>query len=181
MLGFQISAKTVLGQNLDTCTPPRHGVDFTNYTPETYDAIVKYKTAYYSFCLPVAIAMHMVSKRSRTSPCIRQSFQSYHCLRFSRPLFIVTVFTYPMAVPLQLCEIFRSVLVYVSGRNIGRICSQKRRRCAHTYGQVLSNTGLHCDTNVPIDRHYIYSTYTSVPLIYCVCTRFYEQLVEVHM
>ena len=59
----QISARTVLGQNLDTCTPPRNGVDFTNYTQEKYDAIVKYKTAYYSFCLPVTIAMYMVSQK----------------------------------------------------------------------------------------------------------------------
>ena len=34
--------------------------DLSKFTVETYDAIVKYKTAYYSFYLPVAIAMAMV-------------------------------------------------------------------------------------------------------------------------
>lgn len=35
--------------------------DLSKFTSETYDAIVKYKTAYYSFFLPVAVAMRMVS------------------------------------------------------------------------------------------------------------------------
>ena len=44
-----------------TTVPPEGTVDFTNFTEETYAAIVKWKTAFYSFYLPVALAMYMVS------------------------------------------------------------------------------------------------------------------------
>jgi farnesyl diphosphate synthase len=54
---------TVIGQGLDLVTPPPRRAcldqefDFSNYTQEQYDAIVKWKTAYYSFCLPVQSAL----------------------------------------------------------------------------------------------------------------------------
>ena len=54
--------QTVVGQCLDmTTAPPEGTIDFTNFTLETYAAIVKWKTAFYSFYLPVALAMYMVS------------------------------------------------------------------------------------------------------------------------
>ena len=59
---FQITMCTIQGQCLDmTVAPPAGCVDFTKYTMEKYKAIVKWKTAFYSFYLPVAIAMYMVS------------------------------------------------------------------------------------------------------------------------
>lgn len=36
---------------------------YDKFTMKRYNAIVKYKTAYYSFHLPVALAMHMVCNR----------------------------------------------------------------------------------------------------------------------
>ncbi|KAM8826530.1 farnesyl pyrophosphate synthase [Synchiropus picturatus] len=48
---------TELGQSLDLMTAPP--VDLNKYTLERYKAIVKYKTAFYSFHLPVAAAMYM--------------------------------------------------------------------------------------------------------------------------
>lgn len=55
---------TVIGQGLDLITPPKERTDqdkfdFTNYTEETYYQIVKWKTAYYSFCLPVQAALFL--------------------------------------------------------------------------------------------------------------------------
>ena len=53
--------KTELGQLLDL-TMPKKGdvpVDFGPFTMERYQAIVRYKTAYYSFYLPVALAMSL--------------------------------------------------------------------------------------------------------------------------
>lgn len=53
--------KTAMGQCLDMLTA--HGFKSDNlekYTMENYNAIVKYKTAYYSFFLPVCLAMRMV-------------------------------------------------------------------------------------------------------------------------
>ena len=59
---LQITLNTVNGQCLDmTVAPPPGCVDFTKYTLEKYKAIVKWKTAFYSFYLPVALAMYMVS------------------------------------------------------------------------------------------------------------------------
>ncbi|KAK3103386.1 hypothetical protein FSP39_018879 [Pinctada imbricata] len=55
--------KTVTGQCLDLITAPvNSGVDFTKFTEERYDAIVQWKTAYYSFYLPVALAMCMAGR-----------------------------------------------------------------------------------------------------------------------
>ena len=64
---FQITLRTVHGQNLDMISGASDIVDFTNYTSERYKAIVKWKTAYYSFYLPVACAMYMVSIKCRSS------------------------------------------------------------------------------------------------------------------
>ena len=51
---------TITGQSLDMITAPADRVDFTHYTIDRYKTIVKYKTAFYSFYLPVACAMYMV-------------------------------------------------------------------------------------------------------------------------
>ncbi|ELU07394.1 hypothetical protein CAPTEDRAFT_223258 [Capitella teleta] len=59
-LFHETTLQTVIGQNLDLITAPTDRVDFTNYTMDRYKAIVKWKTAFYSFYLPVACAMYMV-------------------------------------------------------------------------------------------------------------------------
>ncbi|KAK6191276.1 hypothetical protein SNE40_003007 [Patella caerulea] len=59
-LFHETTLQTVIGQCLDlTTAPPQGNVDFTNFTLDRYSAIVKWKTAFYSFYLPVAIAMYM--------------------------------------------------------------------------------------------------------------------------
>lgn len=54
-LFHDVSLKTSMGQHLDlsTCS------DLSKFTMDRYEAIVKYKTAFYSFQLPVALAMHL--------------------------------------------------------------------------------------------------------------------------
>ena len=49
-----------MGQALDLQTSHNGKPDLSVFTMDRYSAIVKYKTAYYSFYLPVAIAMYMV-------------------------------------------------------------------------------------------------------------------------
>ncbi|XP_007556132.1 farnesyl pyrophosphate synthase-like isoform X1 [Poecilia latipinna] len=51
--------QTELGQTLDLITAPPGHIDLNRFTMERYKAIVKYKTAFYSFYLPVASAMYM--------------------------------------------------------------------------------------------------------------------------
>ena len=58
---FQTTLQTIIGQCLDMRAAPGDGrVDFTHYTLPKYKAIVKWKTAFYSFYLPVASAMYLV-------------------------------------------------------------------------------------------------------------------------
>ncbi|KAI3381719.1 hypothetical protein SNEBB_008338 [Seison nebaliae] len=60
-LFHETTLKTVIGQSVDTLTPPTDGkIDFTKYTEDTYSTIVKWKTAFYSFYLPVASAMYIM-------------------------------------------------------------------------------------------------------------------------
>ncbi|XP_077178713.1 farnesyl pyrophosphate synthase isoform X1 [Paroedura picta] len=58
-LFLQSSYQTELGQVLDLITAPQSQVDLTRFTEQRYKTIVKYKTAFYSFYLPVAAAMYM--------------------------------------------------------------------------------------------------------------------------
>mmetsp|Transcript_27838 Transcript_27838/g.45223 ORF Transcript_27838/g.45223 Transcript_27838/m.45223 type:complete len:370 (+) Transcript_27838:92-1201(+) len=52
-----VSYKTQLGQLLDLTSQEKDKVDLSKFTLETWERIVKYKTAFYSFYLPVAAAM----------------------------------------------------------------------------------------------------------------------------
>ncbi|KAM7420872.1 hypothetical protein PAMA_015196 [Pampus argenteus] len=60
----ETSFQTELGQALDLMTAPPGQIDLTRFTMERYKAIVKYKTAFYSFYLPVAAAMYMAGIES---------------------------------------------------------------------------------------------------------------------
>ncbi|XP_069625597.1 farnesyl pyrophosphate synthase-like isoform X1 [Ranitomeya imitator] len=58
-LFLETSYQTELGQALDLITAQPGKVDLDRYTECRYKSIVKYKTAFYSFYLPVAAAMYM--------------------------------------------------------------------------------------------------------------------------
>ncbi|KAK2114581.1 hypothetical protein P7K49_008847 [Saguinus oedipus] len=58
-LFLQSSYQTEIGQTLDLITAPQGNVDLRKFTEKRYKSIVKYKTAFYSFYLPVAAAMYM--------------------------------------------------------------------------------------------------------------------------
>lgn len=55
----QVTLQTELGQLLDLITAPEDKVDLSNFDFQKYYFIVRYKTAYYSFYLPVALSMYM--------------------------------------------------------------------------------------------------------------------------
>ena len=61
---LQTTLQTVIGQNLDltTAAPITDRVNFAAFTIERYNAIVKYKTGFYSFYLSVASAMYLVGR-----------------------------------------------------------------------------------------------------------------------
>ncbi|KAJ7568113.1 hypothetical protein O6H91_01G019000 [Diphasiastrum complanatum] len=58
----EVEYQTAAGQMLDLITTPAGEVDLSKYTIETYLRIVEFKTAYYSFYLPVACALFMVGE-----------------------------------------------------------------------------------------------------------------------
>ena len=57
-LFHEVTFQTELGQACDLLTAPEDHVDLDNFSMEKYTFIVIYKTAYYSFYLPVALALH---------------------------------------------------------------------------------------------------------------------------
>ncbi|KAL1963971.1 hypothetical protein VTN77DRAFT_7646 [Rasamsonia byssochlamydoides] len=57
-LFHEVTYQTELGQLCDLITAPEDNVNLDNFSMEKYIFIVKYKTAYYSFYLPVALALH---------------------------------------------------------------------------------------------------------------------------
>jgi farnesyl diphosphate synthase len=57
-LFHEVTFQTELGQACDLLTAPEDHVDLDNFSLEKYSFIVIYKTAYYSFYLPVALALH---------------------------------------------------------------------------------------------------------------------------
>lgn len=60
-LFHDIILKTHLGQHLDTHTAMEKPEDLNKFTMARYNYIVNYKTSYYSFVFPIALALHMVS------------------------------------------------------------------------------------------------------------------------
>lgn len=57
-LFHEVTMQTEVGQLCDLITAPEDKVDLDNFSMEKYRFIVIYKTAYYSFYLPVALALH---------------------------------------------------------------------------------------------------------------------------
>ncbi|XP_071582953.1 farnesyl pyrophosphate synthase [Heliangelus exortis] len=64
-LFLETGYQTELGQTLDLITAPVSKVDLNRFSEQRYKAIVKYKTAFYSFYLPVASAMYMAGIDSK--------------------------------------------------------------------------------------------------------------------
>ncbi|KAG6865172.1 hypothetical protein C0991_004720 [Blastosporella zonata] len=58
-LFHDMAFKTEMGQLTDMVTAPPDVVDLARFSLERYSVIVRFKTAFYSFHLPVAAAMHM--------------------------------------------------------------------------------------------------------------------------
>ena len=63
-LFHEITFQTELGQLCDLITAPEDNVDLGNFSLEKFTFIVIYKTAYYSFYLPVALALHYLQLAS---------------------------------------------------------------------------------------------------------------------
>jgi len=57
-LFHEVTLQTELGQMCDLLTAPEDEVDLNNFSLEKFSFIVIFKTAYYSFYLPVALALH---------------------------------------------------------------------------------------------------------------------------
>ncbi|XP_071955179.1 farnesyl pyrophosphate synthase-like isoform X2 [Antedon mediterranea] len=55
----KVLQQTTIGQSLDLLTSPIGNTDLTRFTEERYDAIVKWKTGFYSFYMPVALALYL--------------------------------------------------------------------------------------------------------------------------
>ncbi|TPX69123.1 hypothetical protein SpCBS45565_g02651 [Spizellomyces sp. 'palustris'] len=60
-LFHEVTYQTELGQMMDLLTAPEGDVDLHRFSITKHAYIVEYKTAYYSFYLPIALAMRMAS------------------------------------------------------------------------------------------------------------------------
>ena len=60
-LFHEVTFQTEVGQLCDLLTAPEDKVDLDNFSMEKYKFIVIYKTAYYSFYLPVALALYQLN------------------------------------------------------------------------------------------------------------------------
>ncbi|GFZ49391.1 (2E,6E)-farnesyl diphosphate synthase [Saitozyma sp. JCM 24511] len=66
-LFLETTFQTELGQLIDLITAPEDHVDLSKFSLEKHHLIVVYKTAFYSFYLPVALAMRMCSVTDKTA------------------------------------------------------------------------------------------------------------------
>ncbi|KLJ11097.1 farnesyl pyrophosphate synthase [Blastomyces silverae] len=57
-LFHEVTFQTEMGQLCDLITAPEDNVDLNNFSMDKFNFIVIYKTAYYSFYLPVVLALH---------------------------------------------------------------------------------------------------------------------------
>ncbi|KAJ3310418.1 Farnesyl pyrophosphate synthetase, partial [Blyttiomyces sp. JEL0837] len=58
-LFHEVTYQTELGQLMDLLTAPEEDVDLNRFSISKHAYIVEYKTAYYSFYLPIALSMHL--------------------------------------------------------------------------------------------------------------------------
>ncbi|KXJ93216.1 isoprenoid synthase domain-containing protein [Microdochium bolleyi] len=72
-LFHETTYQTELGQLCDLITAPEDVVNLDNFSLEKYTFIVIYKTAYYSFYLPVALALHMLNIATPKNLAIAES------------------------------------------------------------------------------------------------------------
>ena len=72
-LFHEITMKTEVGQLCDLLTAPEDSVDLNRFSYEKSKFIMVYKTAYYSFYLPVALALHYL--RLATPDNLKQSHE----------------------------------------------------------------------------------------------------------
>ncbi|KAK2878173.1 hypothetical protein FQN49_001076 [Arthroderma sp. PD_2] len=63
-LFHEVAFKIELGQAYDMLTAPENHVNLANFNMDKYSLIVTYKTAYYSFYLPVALALLYTGRAS---------------------------------------------------------------------------------------------------------------------
>ncbi|TFK38308.1 isoprenoid synthase domain-containing protein [Crucibulum laeve] len=76
-LFHEVTYQTEMGQLVDLITAPEDSVDLDKFSLERHRLIVIYKTAYYSFYLPVALAMYMSNiPESYTAPSPSSPSQS---------------------------------------------------------------------------------------------------------
>ena len=66
-LFHEVTFQTELGQLCDLITAPEDHVDLSKFSMDKYTFIVIYKTAYYSFYLPVALALHYLQLATPTN------------------------------------------------------------------------------------------------------------------
>ncbi|KAI9088809.1 isoprenoid synthase domain-containing protein [Phlyctochytrium arcticum] len=66
-LFHEVTYQTELGQMMDLLTAPENQVDLAKFSIQKHAYIVEYKTAYYSFYLPIALAMRMANITSDTA------------------------------------------------------------------------------------------------------------------
>ena len=60
----EVTLQTEMGQMVDLLTAPEDDVDLSKFSLDKHSFIVRYKTAYYSFYLPVALAMYLAGVTS---------------------------------------------------------------------------------------------------------------------
>lgn len=61
-LFHETALQTEIGQTCDLLTAPEDAVDLNNFSMDKFQFIVIHKTAYYSFYLPVALALHYLQR-----------------------------------------------------------------------------------------------------------------------
>ncbi|SCZ95028.1 BZ3500_MvSof-1268-A1-R1_Chr11-3g03554 [Microbotryum saponariae] len=66
-LFLETTFQTEMGQLIDLITAPEDSVDLSKFSLDKHHLIVVYKTAFYSFYLPVALAMHMSGVTTESS------------------------------------------------------------------------------------------------------------------
>ncbi len=66
-LFHEMILRTELGQLLDLITAPEDVIDLSKFSLQKHSFIVRYKTAYYSFYLPVALAMYITGTATESN------------------------------------------------------------------------------------------------------------------
>ncbi|CAG2170803.1 unnamed protein product [Oppiella nova] len=133
---------TTYGQHMDMASNPNNtGPRFDLFTKSRYETIVRYKTSYYTFVLPVRLAMYLFGMKSKSSHREAEELLIKIGYLFQMQDDFIDCFGDPIVTGKQGSDIVDGKCCWPVVRAL-ELCDESQRR------HLVANYGIKCEQNV---------------------------------